>query len=213
MPLHLCRREHIPGCSLANVDSSQSAVFEDLAQEAVTTCRKSLTSASDLLAAKKDKSMDARLFLVRHLLILKEMTAGLELGRRDRRRDWQGISGELCCLSCSAIQSDVENRRLPEIPLGQRWYYAWICSRRSCPPIRHGPRRQDRMSMPLLPEGRRLSITGCRPGAQASMRGPHCAMHHPRHRSSPNLPRPVYGLPLISTGQFNGPFSSGVRHT
>jgi len=71
----------------------QSAVFEDLAQEAVTTCRKSLTSASDLLAAKKDKNMDARLFLVRHLLILKEMTAGLELGRQDRRRDWQGISG------------------------------------------------------------------------------------------------------------------------
>lgn len=39
--------------------------------------------------------MDARLFLIRHLLILKEMTAGLELGRRDRRRDWQGITGKL----------------------------------------------------------------------------------------------------------------------
>ncbi len=38
--------------------------------------------------------MDARLFLVRHLLILKEMTAGLELGRRDRKREWRGITGQ-----------------------------------------------------------------------------------------------------------------------
>jgi hypothetical protein len=82
----------------------QTAVFDDLAQEAVSVCRQSLSTASDLLAGKraKDKSIpmedrltDARLFLVRHLLILKEMTAGLELGRRDRRRDWQGITGQL----------------------------------------------------------------------------------------------------------------------
>jgi hypothetical protein len=33
------------------------------------------------------------LFLVRHLLILKEMTAGLELGRRVGRREWAGITG------------------------------------------------------------------------------------------------------------------------
>ena len=72
----------------------QPSVFEDLAQEAVTACRKSLITASDMLAAKKDTSMDGRLFLVRHLLILKEMTAGLELGRRDRGRDWRGITGE-----------------------------------------------------------------------------------------------------------------------
>ena len=71
-------------------------MFDDLAQEAVVNCRRSLTLASEQLANKKGQAtlMDARLFLVRHLLILKEMTGGLELGRRDRQRDWQGISGE-----------------------------------------------------------------------------------------------------------------------
>lgn len=38
--------------------------------------------------------MDAKLFLVRHLLILKEMMAGLELGRRSGKREWSGITGE-----------------------------------------------------------------------------------------------------------------------
>ena len=68
-----------------------SAVFTDLAQEAVLTCRQSLSSASDLLSAKKDAAADAKLFLVRHLLILKEMTAGLDLGRA-RHRDWAGVT-------------------------------------------------------------------------------------------------------------------------
>ncbi|WVQ74956.1 hypothetical protein IAR50_004564 [Cryptococcus sp. DSM 104548] len=69
-----------------------SAVFDDLAQEAVIACRRSLTSASDLLMAKqgKGKSMDSKLFLVRHLLILKEMTAALDLGKT-RRREWSGV--------------------------------------------------------------------------------------------------------------------------
>jgi hypothetical protein len=68
-------------------------VFDDLAQEALTTCRRSLTHGSELLGTKKDKAIDGRLFLVRHLLILKEMTAGLQLGRRDRTKDWAGITG------------------------------------------------------------------------------------------------------------------------
>ena len=71
----------------------QTAVFDDLAQEALTTCRRSLTHGSELLGTKKDKAIDGRLFLVRHLLILKEMTAGLQLGRRDRTKDWAGITG------------------------------------------------------------------------------------------------------------------------
>ncbi|OCF37934.1 hypothetical protein I316_00158 [Kwoniella heveanensis BCC8398] len=77
----------ILSCLYTYVDT---VVFEDLAQEAIPTCRRSLSSASDLLSAKKDKQIDGKLFLIRHLLILKEMTAGLELGR-NRRRDWSGI--------------------------------------------------------------------------------------------------------------------------
>lgn len=77
----------------------QDSVFDDLAQEAVLTCRRSLTVASDLLATKKSKPIDSRLFLVRHLLILKEMTGGLALGQRDRSRQWSGITGETHCLA------------------------------------------------------------------------------------------------------------------
>jgi hypothetical protein len=92
MLIHLCRCR-----SPLDHDSPQlifqTAVFDDLAQEALTTCRRSLTHGSELLGTKKDKAIDGRLFLVRHLLILKEMTAGLQLGRRDRTKDWAGITG------------------------------------------------------------------------------------------------------------------------
>ncbi|WWC90718.1 uncharacterized protein L201_005655 [Kwoniella dendrophila CBS 6074] len=79
----------ILSCLYTYVDT---VVFEDLAQEAIPVCRKSLSSAADLLSAKQDKSMDAKLFLVRHLLILKEMTAGLGLeAGRYKRRDWSNL--------------------------------------------------------------------------------------------------------------------------
>ncbi|CAK9781075.1 Sec34-domain-containing protein [Cutaneotrichosporon oleaginosum] len=74
------------------------AVFVDLAQEAVLTCRRSLSAAADIIGAKKDKAVDGRLFLVRHLLILKEMTAGLDLGRASRHRDWHGMTDFLRAL-------------------------------------------------------------------------------------------------------------------
>ncbi|WRT68392.1 uncharacterized protein IL334_005368 [Kwoniella shivajii] len=79
----------ILSCLYTYIDT---AVFEDLAQEAIPVCRRSLSSAADILSAKKDKSMDGKLFLVRHLLILKEMTAGLGLeSGRNKRRDWSGL--------------------------------------------------------------------------------------------------------------------------
>ena len=47
--------------------------------------------------------MDASLFLVRHLLILKEMTAGLDLGTGDRERGWAGITGGFWSRRCELI--------------------------------------------------------------------------------------------------------------
>jgi hypothetical protein len=45
-----------------------------MAQEAIATCRQSLVSATQLLATQSSE-IDARLFLVRHLLVLKEITS------------------------------------------------------------------------------------------------------------------------------------------
>ncbi|KZT22200.1 Sec34-domain-containing protein [Neolentinus lepideus HHB14362 ss-1] len=61
------------------------AIFEDIAQEAIGLCRQSLVSAADLIKAKSTSAsaLDAQLFLVRHLLILKEMTHSLDLRQRD----------------------------------------------------------------------------------------------------------------------------------
>lgn len=76
-------------CLYTYIDNT---VFADLAQEAVLTCRRSLSSASGLIGANKEKQADAKLFLVRHLLILKETTAGLDFGRASKHRDWAGVT-------------------------------------------------------------------------------------------------------------------------
>ncbi|TFK53805.1 Sec34-domain-containing protein [Heliocybe sulcata] len=61
------------------------AIFEDIAQEGIGLCRQSLVSAADLIKAKNTSTsvLDAQLFLVRHLLILKEMTHSLDLRQRE----------------------------------------------------------------------------------------------------------------------------------
>ncbi|EPQ56850.1 Sec34-domain-containing protein [Gloeophyllum trabeum ATCC 11539] len=62
------------------------AIFEDIAQEAIGLCRQSLVSASELIKARNNAPpgpLDAQLFLVRHLLILKEMTVSLDLRGKD----------------------------------------------------------------------------------------------------------------------------------
>ena len=75
----------------------QPAIFEDIAQEAVNICRQSLVSAADAIKGAKtnvisqgqgsfnatSKTLDGELFLVRHLLILKEVTQNLDLVNRD----------------------------------------------------------------------------------------------------------------------------------
>jgi conserved oligomeric Golgi complex subunit 3 len=72
----------------------------------VNICRQSLVSASELMKASKtstspanggSQKLDGELFLVRHLLILKEMTQNLDLVNRDavnRTVDLSAVTGE-----------------------------------------------------------------------------------------------------------------------
>ncbi|KZP22300.1 Sec34-domain-containing protein [Athelia psychrophila] len=66
-------------------DFVNPAIFEDIAQEAISLCRQSFISAAELIKSKNTPSstMDAHLFLARHLLILKEMTHNLDFVQRD----------------------------------------------------------------------------------------------------------------------------------
>lgn len=61
-------------------DFVKPAIFEDIAQEAVSLCRQSLIVASEQVRSSKT-ALDAQLFLARHLLILKEMAKNLVFGR------------------------------------------------------------------------------------------------------------------------------------
>jgi hypothetical protein len=73
-------------------DFVKPAIFEDIAQEALEVCRLSLISASDLLRTQQGKALDGHLFLVRHLLILKEVLSSLELDLRGRDGDTEPVS-------------------------------------------------------------------------------------------------------------------------
>lgn len=140
--IHLCRCENLTLNRRRNGADIKSAVFDDLAQEAVITARKNLGAAADLINAKKDKSTDAKLFLVRHLLILKEMTAGLELGRKDRRKEWQGITGTS---NATWVSGQADLRLLTEL-VGQCKLHAWIWTRSIDEGIGPDPRCEERES-------------------------------------------------------------------
>ncbi|KAL7410216.1 Sec34-like family-domain-containing protein [Mrakia frigida] len=79
-----------------------AAIFEDVAQEAVTLCRQSLFSASEALRIKKGE-VDGALFLVRHLLILKEMLGSVEMVRRDMGGGMLGVTEAFSALLASAL--------------------------------------------------------------------------------------------------------------
>ncbi|ORZ02713.1 Sec34-like family-domain-containing protein [Syncephalastrum racemosum] len=55
----------------------QTGVFEDLAQEAVSFCEDSLKQAYETVMSTKSR-LDGQLFLIRHLLVLKEQLAPFE---------------------------------------------------------------------------------------------------------------------------------------
>ncbi|KAI7868135.1 Sec34-like family-domain-containing protein [Spinellus fusiger] len=55
----------------------QTGVFEDLAQEAVSLCSESLRKACETITINKSR-LDGQLFLIKHLLVLKEQLAPFE---------------------------------------------------------------------------------------------------------------------------------------
>ena len=73
-------------------DFVKPAIFEDIAQEAVSLCRQSLLVASSQIRSSKT-ALDAQLFLTRHLLILKEMTKNLEFGKEGEGGNGNGGNG------------------------------------------------------------------------------------------------------------------------
>ncbi|KAJ7637031.1 Sec34-like family-domain-containing protein [Roridomyces roridus] len=85
-------------------DFVNPAIFEDIAQEAVSLCRQSLIVASDMIKQRSAGStaggtLDGDLFLVRHLLILKEITHNLDLAHRDGGEDFQyGVTDTLATM-------------------------------------------------------------------------------------------------------------------
>jgi hypothetical protein len=63
----------------------QPAIFRDIAQEALSFCRESLELASQRIAAKQTLhgSIDSKLFLIRHLLVLKDLVHDINLTKSD----------------------------------------------------------------------------------------------------------------------------------
>lgn len=76
----------------------QPAIFEDIAQEAVSLCRQSLVSSSAIIRQRNApaSTLDGELFLLRHLLILKEVTNNLDLAGRDTQQQsgQGGVTGD-----------------------------------------------------------------------------------------------------------------------
>lgn len=76
---------------------SEPAIFDEIARDAVNLCLQSLISAAQTLKSKlpSESTLDVYLFLVRHLLILKEMTQNLDLENKstDRPIDLSGVTG------------------------------------------------------------------------------------------------------------------------
>jgi len=77
-------------------DFVKPAIFDDIAQEAVSLCRQSLVVASDMIKQRNPQSaLDGQLFLVRHLLILKEMTHNLDLAQNEVKSNFAGVTETL----------------------------------------------------------------------------------------------------------------------
>jgi hypothetical protein len=79
-------------------DFVKPAIFEDIAHEAVNLCRQSLVTSSNLVEQRSSTGvLDGQLFLVRHLLILKEVANNLDYTPKDTepRSDIGGMTDTL----------------------------------------------------------------------------------------------------------------------
>ncbi|KAI5477958.1 Golgi complex component Cog3 [Pseudohyphozyma bogoriensis] len=73
-----------------------NTIFEDFAGEAVTLCRQSLTSASNQISTREGNSkIDGQLFLIRHLLLLKEMVRSVDMVHIERAADFSTVTDAL----------------------------------------------------------------------------------------------------------------------
>ncbi|PCH35965.1 Sec34-domain-containing protein [Wolfiporia cocos MD-104 SS10] len=83
-------------------DFVNPAIFDDIAREALNLCRQSLMNAAETLKSKNPptSTLDGQLFLVRYLLILKEMTQNLDLKTEnpERKIDLSGVTETLASM-------------------------------------------------------------------------------------------------------------------
>ena len=79
---------------LSPQEMPKSAIFEDFAGEAVTLCRQSLSAAAGQVSTRPDNAkIDGQLFLIRHLLLLKEMVRSVDLVQIERAADFSSVTG------------------------------------------------------------------------------------------------------------------------
>ncbi|CCG82584.1 putative Golgi complex component Cog3 [Taphrina deformans PYCC 5710] len=86
----------------------QSSIFDDLAHEVVRSCIASLLNASNLI--KRRKPIDGSLFLLKHLLILKEQLAAFDIEYNDTQ-----AQGNLDLSTVTGAFWDLTNRSATEL--------------------------------------------------------------------------------------------------
>jgi len=94
-------------------DYVQPAIFNDLAQEAISLCHTSLLGAADGLRVKS--ALDGQLFATRHLLILREITRNLDLRQKDEVGG-SGVSGGADSYGVTDTMSSVLSRTSTLLP-------------------------------------------------------------------------------------------------
>jgi conserved oligomeric Golgi complex subunit 3 len=67
----------------------QPVIFRDIAQEAISFCHESLEVAAQRITAKDERlgPIDSKLFLIRHLLVLKDLADGIKVSLGDVQAD------------------------------------------------------------------------------------------------------------------------------